>query len=261
MFDNEGLLELEEESKELWAKEYPVARFGPKAIPEKRYGYCKLWKDLVNNANPNRSKDEINPLICGKHAADPRLQGHANVDTRRVALDKVSVQDMGHIPTVPEVTSVQHLDRLYAVAQSDRDWFANFLAAHGGRSEFDTETLQKFQIGYQKYLYLLTKYPLKMEWIGFSPTPSIDLFWHSHLLNPTAYFHDLEKLTFGVPHHKLLPEAARHEFVYELHQNAETNLWFEEFQEGLDEYLSDDKKPFSKKKQPETLLPRKNEEF
>jgi hypothetical protein len=67
------------------------------------------------------------------------------------------------------------------------------------------------------------------------------LFWHSHLLNPKAYFADLEKLTFGVPHHKLLPEAARTHFVYNKHASAEAKLWEDEFHEGLDVYVTNEK--------------------
>jgi hypothetical protein len=72
-----------------------------------------------------------------------------------------------------------------------------------------------------------------MEWIGFSPSPSVDLFWHSHLLQPAAYFRDAFELCGCVSHHKLLPSGAQTEFVYDAHSSAEAQLWEEEFHEPM----------------------------
>jgi hypothetical protein len=68
---------------------------------------------------------------------------------------------------------------------------------------------------------------------GFAPAPFIDLFWHSHLLRPASYFRDTSFLCFCTPHHKLLPEEARTEFLYNAHSMQEEAIWEEEFNESL----------------------------
>lgn len=56
------------------------------------------------------------------------------------------------------------------------DWFRNFTASQNGRaSGFTADELDHFLVMYQRYLYLLVKYEHKMEWIGFAPTPAVDL--------------------------------------------------------------------------------------
>lgn len=67
---------------------------------------------------------------------------------------------------------VRATDRADAFA----DWFDNFIASQNGRhSGFSAEELDHFLLAYQRYLFLLAKYEHKMEWIGFAPTPAVDL--------------------------------------------------------------------------------------
>jgi len=42
---------------------------------------------------------------------------------------------------------------------------------------------------YKQFLYLKTKYPNDV----LVPCYDIDLMWHSHLLNPVAYYNDLKE--------------------------------------------------------------------
>ncbi len=56
------------------------------------------------------------------------------------------------------------------------DWFDNFTASQNGRSSgFTANELDQFHLAYQRYLFLLAKFERKMEWIGFAPTPAVDL--------------------------------------------------------------------------------------
>jgi Glycine-rich domain-containing protein-like len=107
-----------------------------------------------------------------------------------------------HVTEKTEVKSAKDCSELVEIVLDDRLWFQNFVAAVG----LDHINYEKCQIGYQKYLYLLAKYQYRMEWVGFSPNPSIDLIWHCHLANPKHYFYDISFLMCGnAPHHKLLP--------------------------------------------------------
>ncbi len=50
------------------------------------------------------------------------------------------------------------------------------MASQDGRADgFTMEEFSQFQLDYQRYLFLLVKYERKMEWIGFAPSPAIDL--------------------------------------------------------------------------------------
>jgi hypothetical protein len=71
--------------------------------------------------------------------------------------------------------SLQPLD-LVQMVNDDSDWFENFVASQGGRiDDISADRWATFMVGYQRYLYLVAKYERKMEWIGFAPTPAIDL--------------------------------------------------------------------------------------
>lgn len=41
--------------------------------------------------------------------------------------------------------------------------------------------LHRSLLGYQRFLYLLAKFPKTLQRIGFSPSPPIDLFWCASL--------------------------------------------------------------------------------
>ncbi len=55
------------------------------------------------------------------------------------------------------VDSVETLELLPDVVVEDAKWFRNFSDAFNGRVDFTDAELEVFLIGYQKYLYLLTK--------------------------------------------------------------------------------------------------------
>jgi hypothetical protein len=173
------------------------------------------------------------PRPCGRQARDTRMQAsgraYGNKGGVGMPLDQIVMKQK----EVPVVESDAALAALVPVVLLDQDWWQNFAAAADGRLKFDDKELQAMHIDYQRYLFLTCKYEYKMEWIGFAPTPGIDLMWHSHLLRPKAYFGDVFELCGCVPHHKLLPEDARVEFVYNAHASEATKLWQEEFLEPL----------------------------
>lgn len=211
--------------------------------------------------------------VCGKEAADPRLQVSGfsysrDVDARFVAAPQtIYVRDLSALPQLPQMV------------KDDADWFDNFLASQGFSSltapvfssslggaaavasaraaaevtlssgtaaakpppqmlEVSESDAASFVVAYQRYLYLCCKYERRMEWCGFAPTPAIDLVWHTHLLRPRSYFYDVAFICNTKPvMHKLLPQEARTEFVYEHHRSHEAALWLEEFGESLDALL------------------------
>jgi len=88
----------------------------------------------------------------------------------------------------------------------DRQWYREFEKAVGKIDMNGSAFLQKSLMGYQKFMYLLCKYPRKMEKIQFAPVPPIDLIWHTYLAQPQAYKKDCTRLIDSVVHHKLLPK-------------------------------------------------------
>ena len=172
------------------------------------------WAEFEKVASKGPSLKKARP--CGRQARDTRIQasGQTYSKGQSIPLEQIVMKQK----EVPPVESEAGLDALPPVVLLDQDWFLNFLAAAGGRLKFSDEELRAMHVDYQRYLFLTCKYEYKMEWIGFAPTPGIDLFWHSHLLRPKAYFGDVFELCGCVPHHKLLPEDARQVFVYDSKQ-------------------------------------------
>ena len=74
-------------------------------------------------------------------------------------------------------------------------------------SHYSELNLQSSMLGYQRFMYLLTKYPMEMERTNFSPCPPIDLIWHTYLAQSASYHKDSERLVGHVHHHKLLPKS------------------------------------------------------
>ena len=124
------------------------------------------------------------------------------------------------------------------VVIADREWYRQFKTSTSESDVLGDKFLKKSAAGYQKYLYLLTKYPMRMEYIAFGPNPPIDLMWHTHLIQPKSYFSDCKELMYEVSHHKLLPEEMRTEIVYDARTSEEVKIWEQEFDgESLTEYL------------------------
>jgi len=132
----------------------------------------------------------------------------------------------------------------------DRTWYKQFVRACQSAGEEDPTSIllehgnnsqQNFfsnaLLGYQRFLYLITKYPKYVEDIMFSPIPAIDLIWHTHLVQPSSYYYDAVHLMFQVRHHKILERRNRTERFYTERSNIEDELWNEEFGESMNKYL------------------------
>lgn len=96
--------------------------------------------------------------------------------------------------------------------------------------------LKKAHVGYQKLMHLKWKYAHQVEQIGFSPCPSIDLIWHTHLLHPVLYNSDMKKILGIVPKHKLIEKAERTKVFMEKREDEQMDLWQKEFEESIFEY-------------------------
>jgi len=120
----------------------------------------------------------------------------------------------------------------------DRVWFREFNKATEGVDVYSTAFLRKAQLGFQKFMYLLAKWPVKMDRIGFSPCPPIDLMWHTYLLQPKEYAIFSKKLILRVVHHKLLPKESRTLMTYSLRHDKEEKLWTKEFNESMAIYVN-----------------------
>jgi len=121
---------------------------------------------------------------------------------------------------------------------NDRMWFREFKRATQRVDTNSVAFLRKAQLGFQKFMYLLAKWPMKMENINFSPCPPIDLMWHTYLVQPTEYAIFCKKLIINVVHHKLLPRAKRTLMTYSSRHDKEEKLWMEEFDESTSIYVS-----------------------
>jgi hypothetical protein len=218
-------------TEKFWSKSYLTARYETRecswAAFQKAYEPAAI--DLAPTGNSLRRGEKQRP--CGRQARDTRMQacGDLKGGKKTIPLDEIHMRQK----EVPVVESETTLAALVPVVLLDQDWLHNFAAAANGRLKFDDKELETMHVDYQRYLFLTCKYEYKMEWIGFAPTPGIDLMWHSHLLRPAAYFGDVFELCGCVPHHKLLPEDARVAFVYQAHESEAAKLWNEEFLEEL----------------------------
>ena len=195
-----------------------------------------LWEERITDSKYDFSAPSLestgpfmgsNAMTCGVQAEDPRIQASYTTSTPQSQMKAIELVRMGKVATAATAEELKHLPGIVA---DDRKWFPNFVSAMG--EDFEDIDFEKCHIGYQKYLYLLTKYPRRMEWISFAPNPAIDLMWHTHLATPKAYWKDVSFVMCvesSLPMHKLLPAEARTPFVFEKHLNEETRLWEDEF--------------------------------
>jgi len=133
----------------------------------------------------------------------------------------------------------------------DRMWFREFIKAcqsagtddplsillDQSDNEDQTRFFENALLGYQRFIYLVTKYPRYVEKIKFSPIPSIDLIWHTHLLQPRSYYKDSMKLTNEIRQHKLLNSHYRTIRFFNDRKNREEIIWNQEFGEMMSRYL------------------------
>lgn len=119
------------------------------------------------------------------------------------------------------------------MAIDDQLWFDEFLKFNAGVKFMEDSFLQRAHLGYQRMLSLKFTRTTEMEEMSFAPCPSIDLFWHAHLLHPQAYRRDMELLLGHVPAHKLL-EAHDRTRVSMLDRDVkEESVWRKAFGESL----------------------------
>lgn len=122
------------------------------------------------------------------------------------------------------------------VIREDQCWIDEFLRFNEGSKVLSQEFLSRAHLGYQRMMYLKWKRTEEMEQLGFSPCPSIDLIWHTHLLFPALYAKDMLALLGHVPGHKLLAVDKRTLHTLNCRDDADERLWMKEFQESLFTY-------------------------
>lgn len=115
----------------------------------------------------------------------------------------------------------------------DRDWILEFNKFTQGTDVKSLEFRQKAFFGYRRLIYLKGIHSNTVEAIGFSPCPSIDLIWHTHLVHPATYRHDLLSVLGHVPMHKLLALQDRTEAWMDSRDDQSMQLWQAEFQESI----------------------------
>ena len=219
MFD--GLLEeLEDESNSFWNSVCGD-------LENDSYSFHGTWKSLfeLNHLERESIDSDSRVPICGVDAFDSRIQiSGKSFDSNR----PIPYSNLPPINQCPK--------KSFVFEESQKMWLDSFRSKFGARLDLildDQFEMRNFQIRYQKYLYLLTKYPQTMEWMAHPPSLEIDLFWHAHLLHHHQYLRDMSRLCFYIPHHNVLPEGARCNFVYDEHATAAAQLWREEYFEEL----------------------------
>jgi hypothetical protein len=115
----------------------------------------------------------------------------------------------------------------------DRDWILEFNKFTQGTDVKSVEFRKKALFGYRRLIYLKFKYSRKVEAIGFSPCPSIDLVWHTHLVHPQSYEEDLRRVLGHVPMHKLLELEDRTEAFMDTRDDQSMEMWQQEYQESI----------------------------
>lgn len=120
----------------------------------------------------------------------------------------------------------------------DRDWIVEFKKFVWGTDYYSKPFLEKAHFGYQKFIHLKSIRNNQVEQIGFSPCPSIDLMWHTHLIHPSSYEKDMNRLLLHVPKHKLLELGDRTQVFMDTRDDKSLNLWNSVFHESIFEYAS-----------------------
>ncbi len=81
---------------------------------------------------------------------------------------------------------------------ADRKWYREYCASISGNGivgDIDDSFLRRCQLGYQRFMYLMAKSPRALERTNFAPPPPIDLFWHTHLAQPSVYGYGISKFS------------------------------------------------------------------
>jgi len=120
---------------------------------------------------------------------------------------------------------------------ADRMWYRELRRATEGVDISAKAFLRRAVLGFQRFMYLLTKYPVRTETCAFSPCPPIDLIWHTLLVQPKEWEQFRRKVITRILHHKLLPSTLRREMTYDPQNDPEEALWLEEFGESMNVYV------------------------
>jgi len=115
----------------------------------------------------------------------------------------------------------------------DRDWILEFNKFTSGTDVKSVEFREKAYYGYRRLIYLKWKKENRVEEIGFSPCPSIDLLWHTHLVHPETYEKDMKNVIGHVPAHKLLDVEDRTEAWMDARDDQSMEMWQQEFKESI----------------------------
>jgi len=129
-------------------------------------------------------------------------------------------------------------DFTFNTFMDDQMWIGELVKFTQGTDIFSDAFLQRAHLGYQRMLCLKSRHNDKVENIGFSPCPSIDLIWHSHLLSPSLYDLDTRALLGYPPAHKLLNENNRTLVFMNDRDNMQEEMWMKEFNESLFSYAT-----------------------
>jgi len=122
------------------------------------------------------------------------------------------------------------------MAADDQLWLLEFQKFTRGTDYRSLSFREKAHIGYQRMLYLKWKISHEMEEVGFSPCPSIDLIWHTHLLHPYTYRQDMFILLGNAPKHKLLNPQDRTLVFMNNRDDKQEYMWRNYFKESLFTY-------------------------
>jgi hypothetical protein len=115
----------------------------------------------------------------------------------------------------------------------DRDWILEFNKFTSGTDVKSVEFREKAYFGYRRLIYLKWRNTSRVEEIGFSPCPSIDLLWHTHLAHPETYEKDMENVLGHVPAHKLLDVKDRTEAWMDTRDDQSMEMWQQQYGESI----------------------------
>jgi len=141
--------------------------------------------------------------------------------------------DFNSIPNFLELWKKMVVEFTPETVIYDRDWILEFNKFTSGTDVKSVKFREKAYFGYRRLIYLKWKNSVRVEEIGFSPCPSVDLLWHTHLVHPETYEKDMEKVIGHVPAHKLLDVNDRTEAWMDTRDDQSMQMWQKEFQESI----------------------------
>jgi hypothetical protein len=141
--------------------------------------------------------------------------------------------DLKALPKFEEIWEKLKSEFTPEMVIDDRDWIKEFNKFTEGTKVKSVEFREKACFGYRRLIYLKWKNSQRVEQIGFSPCPSIDLIWHTHLLHPQTYETDMLNVLGHVPMHKLLDVKDRTEAFMDSRDDQSMEMWNQQYQESI----------------------------